>query len=259
MVIMAVLLFRPQGLFGTRLREDVACTDAPDRTRAFRAGTWSPARAGGAAALSGDQPVAAVLAGRHAARRSCSACRRQLEHHLGLRRLRLARPQHVPRGRARTPRRSWRCTPGSTRSGSRRSAASSRCAGDGDRLGRAAYPGHAFVIITIALLLAAQIVATNWRSRSPTAPTASPSSCRSGTATSRTSPSTYHVLVLLALTVLFSALIRRTKFGTGLVAIREDEGKAAAIGVNTTTVQGDGVRRAARSSSAWPAACTRTS
>ena len=42
------------------------------------------------------------------------------------------------------------------------------------------------------------------------------------------------MLLLLALTVLFSALIRRTKFGTGLVAIREDEGKAAAIGVNTT-------------------------
>ena len=36
------------------------------------------------------------------------------------------------------------------------------------------------------------------------------------------------------LTVLFSAWIRRTKFGTGLIAIREDEGKAAAIGVNTT-------------------------
>jgi branched-chain amino acid transport system permease protein len=34
--------------------------------------------------------------------------------------------------------------------------------------------------------------------------------------------------------VLFSAWIRRTKFGTGLVAIREDEGKAAAIGVDTT-------------------------
>jgi len=42
------------------------------------------------------------------------------------------------------------------------------------------------------------------------------------------------MLGLLALTAVFSALIRRTKFGTGLVAIREDEGKAAAIGVNTT-------------------------
>jgi branched-chain amino acid transport system permease protein len=36
------------------------------------------------------------------------------------------------------------------------------------------------------------------------------------------------------LTVLFSLWIRPTKFGTGLIAIREDEGKAASIGVNTT-------------------------
>ena len=32
----------------------------------------------------------------------------------------------------------------------------------------------------------------------------------------------------------FAAWVRRTKFGTGLLAIREDEDKAAAIGVNTT-------------------------
>ncbi len=38
-------------------------------------------------------------------------------------------------------------------------------------------------------------------------------------------------------------VIRRTKFGTGLVAIREDEGKAAAIGVNTTRYKIDRVRR----------------
>src|SRR5206468_12649869 len=36
------------------------------------------------------------------------------------------------------------------------------------------------------------------------------------------------------LTIGFSAWIRRTKFGTGLVAIREDEGKAAAIGIPTS-------------------------
>ena len=45
------------------------------------------------------------------------------------------------------------------------------------------------------------------------------------------------------LTVLFSAKIRRTKFGTGLVAIREDEGKAASIGVNTTRFKVVGIRR----------------
>jgi branched-chain amino acid transport system permease protein len=93
--------------------------------------------------------------------------------------------------------------------------------------------GHAFVIITIALLFATEVVATNW--------------------TSLTNGSNgmwlpipfwsndfqylpFYVFFLLVLfvTLGFSAAVRRTKFGTGLVAIREDEGKAAAIGVNTT-------------------------
>ena len=93
--------------------------------------------------------------------------------------------------------------------------------------------GHAFVIITIALLLSAQIVATNWRSLT---------NGSDGITLElpfwdrdiQNIPFYLIMLVLLALTVLFSAFIRRTKFGTGLVAIREDEGKAAAIGVNTT-------------------------
>jgi branched-chain amino acid transport system permease protein len=93
--------------------------------------------------------------------------------------------------------------------------------------------GHAFVIITIALLLAAQIVATNLR----------PLTQGSDGITLelpfwskdfQNIPFYYAFLLLLVLTVLFSAWIKRTKFGTGLVAIREDEGKAAAIGVNTT-------------------------
>jgi branched-chain amino acid transport system ATP-binding protein/branched-chain amino acid transport system permease protein len=93
--------------------------------------------------------------------------------------------------------------------------------------------GHAFVIITIALLLSAQILAVNYRSLT---------NGSDGITLSlppwpreiQNVPFYYMLLALLALTVLFSAAIRRTKFGTGLVAIREDEGKAAAIGVNTT-------------------------
>ena len=61
--------------------------------------------------------------------------------------------------------------------------------------------GHAFVIITIALLLPAQIVATNW-SRSPTAPTGSRWSCRSGP-DFQNMPFYYAFLALLVLTVLF--------------------------------------------------------
>jgi ABC-type branched-subunit amino acid transport system ATPase component/ABC-type branched-subunit amino acid transport system permease subunit len=93
--------------------------------------------------------------------------------------------------------------------------------------------GHAFVIITIALLLAAQIVATNWKSLT---------NGSDGITLElpfwsndfQNMPFYYIFLVLLVLTVLFCAWITRTKFGTGLIAIREDEGKAAAIGVNTT-------------------------
>ena len=93
--------------------------------------------------------------------------------------------------------------------------------------------GHAFVIITIALLLAAQILAVNLR----------PLTQGSDGITLelpfwskdfQNIPFYYAFLLILVLTVLFSGWIRRTKFGTGLIAIREDEGKAAAIGVNTT-------------------------
>nr|MDT0659461.1 branched-chain amino acid ABC transporter ATP-binding protein/permease [Micromonospora sp. DSM 115978] len=93
--------------------------------------------------------------------------------------------------------------------------------------------GHAFVIITIAMLLAAQIVAINFRSLtlgSDGITLELPFWDRDF----QNIPFYYIFLVLLVLTVLFSAWIRRTKFGTGLVAIREDEGKAASIGVNTT-------------------------
>ncbi len=93
--------------------------------------------------------------------------------------------------------------------------------------------GPAFVIITIAMLMAAQILAVNLRGLT---------SGSEGITLElpfwdkdfQNIPFYYLLLTLLVLTVAFSAWIRRTKFGTGLIAIREDEGKAAAIGVNTT-------------------------
>jgi branched-chain amino acid transport system permease protein len=93
--------------------------------------------------------------------------------------------------------------------------------------------GHAFVIITIALLLSAQIVATNWRSLT-NGSNGITLELPPWSRDIQNIPFYLIMLLLLALTVVFSALIRRTKFGTGLIAIREDEGKAAAIGVNTT-------------------------
>jgi branched-chain amino acid transport system ATP-binding protein/branched-chain amino acid transport system permease protein len=93
--------------------------------------------------------------------------------------------------------------------------------------------GHAFVIITIALLLATQVIATNWDALTGgsdgitlTLPTWSRDILNL--------PFYFAFLALMLASIGFSAWIRRTKFGTGLVAIREDEGKAAAIGVDTT-------------------------
>ena len=93
--------------------------------------------------------------------------------------------------------------------------------------------GHAFVIITIALLLSAQIVATNWKSLTNGSDGIT-LELPFWSSDFQNIPFYYAFLGLLGLTVLFSAWIARTKFGTGLIAIREDEGKAASIGVNTT-------------------------
>ncbi len=93
--------------------------------------------------------------------------------------------------------------------------------------------GHAFVIITIALLFAAQVLAVNlrWLTRGSDGITLElPPWSRD----IQNVPFYYLLLGLLIVTVLFSGWIRRTRLGTGLVAIREDEGKAGAIGVNTT-------------------------
>ena len=46
-------------------------------------------------------------------------------------------------------------------------------------------------------------------------------------------PFYYALLALLAASLLLSWRIRRTKFGMGLIAMREDEDKAATVGVNT--------------------------
>jgi branched-chain amino acid transport system permease protein len=93
--------------------------------------------------------------------------------------------------------------------------------------------GPAFVIITIALLLLFQILTVNLPGLTNGSdgitlelPFWDPDI--------QNIPFYYMFLGLMVLTFAFSAWIRRTKFGTGLVAIREDEGKAAAIGIPTT-------------------------
>ena len=92
--------------------------------------------------------------------------------------------------------------------------------------------GFAFVIITIAALFILQIVATNW------------DALTNGTSgitlplprwdiSIQNWPFYYVLIGLLALSLLLTWWIRRTKIGTGLLAIREDEDKAATIGINT--------------------------
>jgi ABC-type branched-subunit amino acid transport system ATPase component/ABC-type branched-subunit amino acid transport system permease subunit len=92
---------------------------------------------------------------------------------------------------------------------------------------------HAFVIITIALLFLFQALALNLEgltggSNGLTLPL--PTWDRD----IQNLPFYYLMLGLAALSVLLSWWIRRTKFGMGLIAIREDEDKAAAIGVRTS-------------------------
>jgi ABC-type branched-subunit amino acid transport system ATPase component/ABC-type branched-subunit amino acid transport system permease subunit len=94
--------------------------------------------------------------------------------------------------------------------------------------------GHSFVILTIAFLFLVQLLATNW------------DSLTNGTGGITTPlptwsvdyqywPFYYVLMVLLGVSLVLSWWIRRNKFGMGLIAIREDEDKAATVGVSTPT------------------------
>lgn len=91
--------------------------------------------------------------------------------------------------------------------------------------------GPAFVIITVAFLFLIQFVAIEWvpvtnGSAGLTLPIPDwPDSWGNW-------PFHLCLCVLLGLSLLMTWWIRRTKFGMGLIAIREDEGKAGTIGVN---------------------------
>src|SRR5574341_1373877 len=97
--------------------------------------------------------------------------------------------------------------------------------------------GSAFVVVTIAIvfifrLLALNLPALTNGAKGLTQP-------RPGWAGVPWSPEIikipfhYIMLALLCLTLFVSWRIRNSKFGLGLIAIREDEGKAEAVGINT--------------------------
>ncbi|RZT57399.1 amino acid/amide ABC transporter membrane protein 2 (HAAT family) /amino acid/amide ABC transporter ATP-binding protein 1 (HAAT family) [Microcella alkaliphila] len=92
--------------------------------------------------------------------------------------------------------------------------------------------GASFVIITIAFLFLVQFVATQWVPvTNGTAGITFPLPTWSNAVWGNWP---FHLVLvgLLALSILVSWWIRRTKFGTGLIAIREDEGKAGSVGIN---------------------------
>lgn len=92
---------------------------------------------------------------------------------------------------------------------------------------------HAFVIITIAVLLSAQLVASNWRSFTGGTEGIifkSPSWARQ----LGNLPYYYMLFLILLLTVGLVWFIMNSRLGAGFMAIRDDEAKAASIGINTT-------------------------
>src|SRR4051812_9725307 len=94
--------------------------------------------------------------------------------------------------------------------------------------------GHAFVILTIAFLLLTQLVLLNWRSFTNGSTGISLPLALFDPAYQNW-PFYYALVLLLALSVLLSWRIRRTKLGMGLIAMREDEDKAATVGISTPT------------------------
>jgi len=93
--------------------------------------------------------------------------------------------------------------------------------------------GAAFVIATIALLLIFRLLALNLRSITGGSPGLSQPLPPWSPEFSRM-PFYYYMLVCLIAALATSAFVRRSRLGLGLLAIRDDERKAAMVGVNTT-------------------------
>jgi ABC-type branched-subunit amino acid transport system ATPase component/ABC-type branched-subunit amino acid transport system permease subunit len=91
--------------------------------------------------------------------------------------------------------------------------------------------GPAFVIITVAFLFLVQVVAINWTSLT-NGTTGITVPLPDWDRDLANMPFHYVLLLILAIQLFMTWWIRRTKLGMGLIAIREDETKAATIGIN---------------------------
>jgi branched-chain amino acid transport system permease protein len=97
--------------------------------------------------------------------------------------------------------------------------------------------GSAFVVVTISIIFIFRLLALNLDSITNGARGMTQS--RPGWAGVQWSPEMmkipflYIMLVLLCITIFASWWIRNSKFGLGLIAIREDEGKAESVGIDT--------------------------
>jgi ABC-type branched-subunit amino acid transport system ATPase component/ABC-type branched-subunit amino acid transport system permease subunit len=91
--------------------------------------------------------------------------------------------------------------------------------------------GPSFVIITVAFLFLVQVIAVNWVDvTNGTAGLTLP--LPSWDRDIINWPFYYALVAIMAVQLLMTWWIRRTKLGMGLIAIREDETKAATIGIN---------------------------
>ena len=92
--------------------------------------------------------------------------------------------------------------------------------------------GHSFVILTIAMLFLLQLIAINWDTlTNGTQGISLP--IPTWDVAYQYWPFYYSLFLVMVLSVAVAWRIRRTKFGMGLIAMREDEDKAATVGVNT--------------------------
>ncbi len=95
----------------------------------------------------------------------------------------------------------------------------------------------AFVIATIAMMLIFRLLALNLKEITNGAPGLSqplPPWTPPASDTPYHLPFYYYMVGVLIVALAVSAYVRRSRFGLGLLAIRDDEGKAEMVGVNTT-------------------------